>query len=142
MATTPANLFEELKTALTTFKQFLDSNVGTIKPAITALKSVVPQITEVLTKLIDLMGKLKTEINNLNLGSVGAGLAQVTQLTNGAKALLETAKNLLPNEAGTIDEVLGAINLVSSLPSLDAVKAEIIALIDAIVVHLNSLKSA
>lgn len=142
MATTPANLFEELKTALTTFKQFLDSNVGTIKPAITALKSVVPQITEVLTKLIDLMGKLKTEINNLNLGSVGAGLAQVTQLTNGAKALLETAKNLLPNEAGTINDVLGAINLVSSLPSLDAVKAEIIALIDAIVVHLNTLKSA
>jgi phage-related protein len=138
----PTNLFQDLKNVLTTFKQFLDTNVNTIKPAITALKSIVPQITELLTKLIDLMGKLKTEINNLNPGNVGAGLTKVTEFTNAAKTLLETAKNLLPNEVSTIDEILGVISVVSSLPSLDAIKGEIVALIDAITGHLNTLKTA
>ena len=134
------NLFEELKAALTSFKEFLDANIATIKPAIDALKVSFPQITELITKLIDLMGKLKTEINELNPGAVGAGLTKVTEFTNATKALLTTAKDLLPNEAGTIDDVLGAVNVVSSLPSLDAVKAEIIALIDSIVANLNQLK--
>jgi len=134
------NLFEELKAALTAFKVFLDANTATIKPAIQALKSIVPQITELITKLIDLMGKLKTEINNLNPGAVGEGLTKVTEFTNATKTLLTTAKDLLPNEAGTIDDVLGVVNVVSSLPSLDAVKAEIIALIDSIVGNLNQLK--
>ncbi|HEY0431697.1 MAG TPA: hypothetical protein VGC61_07750, partial [Pyrinomonadaceae bacterium] len=113
---------------------------ATIKPAIQALKSIVPQITELITKLIDLMGKLRTEINNLNPGAVGEGLTKVTEFTNATKTLLTTAKDLLPNEAGTIDDVLGVVNVVSSLPSLDAVKAEIIALIDSIVGNLNQLK--
>lgn len=139
---TPANLFQELKDVLTTFKQFLDTNVNTIKPAITALKAIVPQVTELLDKLADLMGKLKTEINNLNPGAVGGGLTQVTQFTNSAKTLLETAKNLLPNEASTIDDILSVISVVSSLPSLDAIKTEIIQLIDAITGHLNTLKTA
>lgn len=139
---TPANLFQELKDVLTTFKQFLDTNVNTIKPAITALKAIVPQVTELLDKLVDLMGKLKTEINNLNPGAVGSGLTQVTQFTNSAKTLLETAKNLLPNEASTIDDILSVISVVSSLPSLDAIKTEIIQLIDAITGHLNTLKTA
>ena len=133
------NLFEELKAALTSFKQFLDANIATIKPAIQALKTIVPKVTELITKLIDLMGKLKTEITNLNPGVVG-DLAKVTEFTNATKTLLTTAKDLLPNEAGTIDDVLGVVNVVSSLPSLDAVKAEIIALIDSIVANLNQLK--
>lgn len=134
------NLFEDLKEALTSFKEFLDTNVATIKPAIQALKSIVPQITELITKLIDLMGKLKTEINNLNPGVVGEGLTKVTEFTNATKTLLTTAKGLLPNEAGTIDDVLEVVNVVSSLPSLDAIKGEIIALIDSIVANLNQLK--
>jgi len=44
----PPNLFEELKDSLTKFKTFLHDNVSTIKPAIAALKAVVPQITELL----------------------------------------------------------------------------------------------
>jgi len=135
------NLFEELKEALTKFKDFLHTNVGTIKPAIQALKSIVPQVTELIDKLIDLMGKLKAEIDKLNPGAVGGGLAKVTEFTNSAKALLETAKDLLPNEAGTINDVLSVVNVVSSLPSLDAIKDELKALIDAIVADLNSLKS-
>ena len=134
------NLYEELKQHLTEFKSFLDTNVPIIKPAIVALRSVVPQVTELLTKLIELMGKLKTEIQNLNVNAI-PNLDKVSDFTNGVKALLEASKNLLPNEAGTIDDVLGVVNVVGGLPSVDAIKADIIGLIDAIVVHLNSLKS-
>jgi len=133
------NLFDELKQALTTFKDFLHTNVGVIKPAVQALKSLVPQVGELIGKLIDLMGKLKTEINNLN-PNVVPGLDKVSEFTTGVTSLLTTAKNLLPNEAGAIDEVLAVTDVVSSLPSLDAVKAEIIALLDAIIADLNQLK--
>lgn len=132
------NLFDELKAALTTFKDFLHTNVGVIKPAVQALKSIVPQVGELIGKLIDLMGKLKTEINNLNPAAV-PGLDKVSEFTTGITGLLTTAKNLLPSEAGAIDEVLAVTDVVSSLPSLDAVKAEIIALIDAIIADLNQL---
>ena len=134
------NLYQELKDALQEFKTFLDTNVPVIKPAIQALKSVVPQIGDLLDKLIELMGKLKTEIQNLNVSAI-PGLDKVSQFTGSVKTLLETSKNLLPNEAGAIDEVLAVTNVVTGLPSLDAVKADILGLIDAIVVHLNSLKS-
>ncbi len=133
------NLFDELKAALTTFKDFLHTNVGVIKPAVQALKEIVPQVGELIGKLIDLMGKLKTEINNLN-PNVVPGLDKVSEFTTGVTTLLTTAKNLLPNEAGAIDEVLAVTDVVSSLPSLDAVKAEIIALLDAIIADLNQLK--
>lgn len=133
------NLFEELKQALTTFKDFLHNNVNVIKPAILALKSLVPQVGELISKLIDLMGKLKTEISNLNPNGV-PGLDKVSEFTTGITSLLTTAKNLLPNEASAIDEVLAVTGVVSSLPSLDAVKAEIITLLDAIIADLNQLK--
>jgi phage-related minor tail protein len=133
------NLFDELKQALTTFKDFLHTNVGVIKPAVLALKEIVPQIGELITKLIDLMGKLKTEINNLN-PNVVPGLDKVSEFTTGITTLLTTAKNLLPSEAAAIDQVLAVTDVVSSLPSLDAVKAEIIALIEAIIADLNQLK--
>lgn len=69
------------------------------------------------------------------------GLAKVTEFTGGVKTLLEAAKNLLPNEAAAIDEVLGVANVVSSLPSLDQIKGEIKQLIDSIIGNLNQLKS-
>jgi hypothetical protein len=135
------NLFEELKTALTDFKTFLDQNVGTIKPAINALAALIPQINELIDKLIDLMGKLKTEIQNLDVSNI-PGLAQASEFTEKIKSLLTTTKGLLPDQAGTIDDVLEVANVVSGLPSLDAVKGEILALLDAINAHLASLKSA
>ena len=135
------NLFEELKDALTKFKNFLHDNVGTIKPAVQALKAIVPQVGDLIDKLIDLMGKLKAEIDKINPGSVGQGLAKVTEFTTSIKTLLETSKGLLPNEAAKIDEVIQVANVVSSLPSLDAIKGEVKALIDAIVADLNQLKA-
>ncbi len=141
MATTPGSLFEDLKNALKDFKEFLDQNVNTIKPAIAALKSLVPQITELLDKLVELMGKLKDEINGLNVSAI-PGLAEASEFTDKMKGFLNAMKTLLPDEAGEIDSVLEVANLVTGLPSLDDVKAEILGLIDAIIGHLNTLKSA
>ena len=134
------NLYQELKDALKKFKDFLDTNVPVIKPAIQALASMIPQINELIDKLIGLMGDLKTEISNLNVGAI-PGLDKVSQFTTSVKTLLETSKNLLPDQAGTIDDVLGVVEVVGGLPTLDNVKDEILTLIDQIVGHLNSLKS-
>jgi phage-related protein len=135
-----ANLYADLKAALTDFKSFLDANLSTIKPAISALKSIVPQVGEVITKLIDLMGKLKTEISGLNVNAI-PGLDKVAGFTASAKTLLTTAESLLPAEKSAIDDVLGAMNVVGSLPSLESVKKEILDLIDAIVGDLNGLNA-
>lgn len=135
------NIYQELKDVLEDFKGFLDTNVPTIKPAIQALASLIPQVTELLDKLIDLMNKLKTEIQNLDVGAI-PGLAEASQFTTKVKDFLGAAKNLLPDEADTIDEVLAVADVVTGLLSLDTVKEDILNLITAIVAHLNSLKPA
>jgi len=141
--TTPANLFEDLKRVLTEFKTFLDANIGTIRPAIQTLGSVVPQLSELIGQLATLLGQLKTEVHNLNPGAVaGDALAKVTEFSSSTRTLLETAKNLLPNQAAAIDQVLGALNVVGSLPSLGAIKAEIESLLDAVITHVRSLQPA
>lgn len=134
------NLYEELKKVLQDLKTFLDQNVAIIKPAVTALKQLVPQITDLLNDLVGLLNKLKTEIQNLNVGAI-PGLDKVSGFTAAVKTLLETAKKLLPNEAGTIDGVAAAADVVTGLPSVDQLKTELTGLIDAIVGHLNSLKA-
>lgn len=134
------NLYQDLKNALNDFKTFLDTNVPTIKPAVQALKSIVPQIGTLLTSLISLMGKLKTEIQGINVGSI-PGLSQIAAFTASAKTLLTTAEGLLPDDKPEIDQVLSAIDVVAGLPSLDTVKADILTLIDAIVAQLNNLNS-
>ena len=141
MPTTPRSLFEDLKTALQEFKDFLDDNVNTIKPAIAALKSIVPQITDLLDKLVELMGKLKTEIQDIDVNAI-PGLAEASEFTEKMTGFLNAMKTLLPDEADEIDDVLEVAELVTGLPSLESIKAEILSLIDAIVGHLNTLKSA
>jgi hypothetical protein len=137
MATT--NLYKDLENALNDFKTFLDSNTATIAPAIKALEAVVPQISDLVTKLVDLMGKMKTEITNLNVTGI-AGLDQVSKFTNAITTVLTTAKSLLPDQATTIQDVLDVTNVVTGLPSLDTVKQDIIKLIDGIVADLGQLK--
>ncbi len=135
------NLFQELNNVLQEFKSFLDQNVPTIRPAIQAIASLIPQVTELINKLVDLMGKLKTEIQNLDVSAI-PGLNEATEFINKVKGFLAAAKNLLPDEAGTIDEVLGVADVVGSLSGLNEVKQQILDAIDAIVAHLNSLKPA
>lgn len=133
------NLFEQLQSVLQDFKDFLDTNVPTIKPAIQALASLIPQIVDLLDLLIGLMNDLKTEVQNLDVSSI-PGLDEVSQFTGQITTFLDTTKDLLPDQAATIEEIRSVANVVSGLPSLDEVKTEILALIDAITAHLNSLK--
>ncbi len=133
------NLYEDLKSALQELKDFLQTNITTIKPAVQALAEIVPQVVTLIDELIGLLGQLKTEIENLDVAGI-PGLAEVSQFTGSVTTFLETAKSLLPDQQATIDEVLAAANVVTGLPSLDQVKTEILALIDAIVGNLNQLK--
>jgi ABC-type transporter Mla subunit MlaD len=135
------NLYQELKDALQQLKDFLQQNSATIKPAIQALASVVPQIVTLIDQLVGLLNQVKTEINNLNVSGI-PGLTEVSGFTQNVTTFLNTAKALLPSEASTIDEVLGAASVVGSLPSLDQVKQEILDLIDAVIADLNQLKPA
>ncbi len=135
-----ANLYQDLKQALDDFKKFLTDNGPTIKPAVQALKAIVPQIGTLLASLIELMGKLKTEITSINVGAI-PGLDKIATFTAGAKTLLTTAEGLLPAEKPAIDQVLSAIDVVAGLPTLDTVKGDILSLIDAIVAQLNDLNS-
>jgi hypothetical protein len=135
------NIFQELDDLLKEFRAFLDENVPTIKPAIQSIASLFPQVTEVIDKLIELMNKVKTEIQNFDVSSI-PGLDKATEFINMVKSFLTSAKALLPDEAGTIDDVLSAADVVGSLSGLDDVKQSILDSIDAIVTHLNSLKPA
>lgn len=135
------NLFEDLRDVLQDFKDFLDEKVPVIKPAIDALRTIIPdQIDDLLDKLIDLMNKLKTEIQNLDVSAI-PGLSEASEFTEKITSFLEAAKNLLPDETEAIDDVLGVADVVSGLPSLDEIKTEILALMDAIIGHLNTLKA-
>lgn len=134
------NLFQELKDALQEFKDFLDENVPTIKPAIQALASLIPQIVELIDLLVGLLNQVKTEVQNLDVSAI-PGLAEVSEFTGKIDSLVEAARALLPDDAEeSINEVLEVASVVSSLPSLDELKTEIVTLIEAIVIHLNSLK--
>lgn len=134
------NLFDELKNVLQDFKDFLDANVPTIRPAIQALTSLIPQVGELIDKLVGLMNSLKTEINKLDVSAI-PGLSEVSSFTTKIGTFLDAAESLLPDQAGTIADVRSVANVVTGLPSLDAVKTEILALVDAIIAHLNSLKA-
>jgi hypothetical protein len=136
------NLFQELKDVLQEFKVFLDDNVTEIRPAIVALAGLIPQINDLLNLLIGLMNSLRTEIENLDISDITEEVDQAAAFLERVRAFLQAARNLLPEQAGTIDEVLGVADVVTSLPSLDEVRAEILALITAIIGHLESLRAA
>jgi ABC-type transporter Mla subunit MlaD len=135
------SLFDQLKSVLTDFKSFLDDNVPTIKPAIQAIASLVPQVVELLDELTGLLDKLKTEIQNLDVGAI-PGLGEVASFTGMIPAFLDAAKKLLPDEASSIGAIGDIADVVTGLPSVDAVKDELVGLIDAVKAHLVSLKPA
>src|SRR4051812_31817228 len=135
-----SNLYQQLKDALTTFKTFLDSETATLHTAVSGLRNIVPQVGDLMAKLIDLMGQLKTAVNNIDLGSI-QGLDKVSQFTSSATTLLQTAQNLLPSAKAAIDDVLSVASVVTGLPSFTTLKADILGLLDAVIVDLNSINA-
>ncbi len=116
MPTTPGSLFEDLKDALQDFKEFLDQNVNTIKPAIAALKSLVPQITELLDKLGAKPDQVLTPIERFNLindawASALAGLSSIREYLDLTERFRdESARNVWTALIGSfayLDRVIG-----------------------------------
>lgn len=135
------NVYQELQEVLQEIKDFLDDNVGTITPAVTALDGLGVPIKDLIDELIGLLGDLKTEIQNLDVSSI-PGLSEISEFTGSVGGLLDAVKTLLPDESDTIDDIRGVVDQVSGLPSLDEIKADILGLIDDVVGHLNTLKAA
>jgi hypothetical protein len=135
------NLFQELKDGLTEFEKLLKDNAPTIKTAVNTIAALFPQIKDLIKKLIDLMGKLEAAIDKLDVKNI-PGLDKVAEFTTQIKGVLTTAKGLLPSEAGAIDDVLKVADVVSGLPSLDEIKAEIKKLLESITTLLKSIQPA
>jgi phage-related minor tail protein len=135
------NLFQELKDGLTEFEKLLKDNASTIKTAVNTIAALFPQIKDLIKKLIDLMGKLEAAIDKLDVKNI-PGLDKVAEFTTQIKGVLTTAKGLLPSEAGAIDDVLKVADVVSGLPSLDEIKAEIKKLLESITTLLKSIQPA
>ncbi len=134
------NVFQELKNALTELKTFLHGpEVTTVQKAIKALAAIVPQINDVVNDIINLLNKLDTEIQNLNIPAI-EGLDKVTTFIGSMKAVLEAAKAVLPNESSKIDDVITGTDLVAGLPSVNDIKGEIHTLIADVVGVLNGFK--
>ena len=88
----------------------------------------------------DLMSELKAIIQNLDVGSI-PGLQVLSSFAEKTKAVLLTSRCLLLEQRSEIASVICVSDILESLPHLEEIKGEIIALIEAIIAHLNSLKS-
>lgn len=144
MATTPASLFEDLERVLTEFKTFLsdDTRYNAIKAVIQTLGSVVPQVNQLIGQLVTVLTKLKEEIGKLDTNLVSpTQLGQATEFSNSARTLLETAKTLLPAQAAAIDQVLDALNVFGSLPSLGEFKGKILELLSFVITKVEGLQA-
>lgn len=133
-----ADLFLSLRSALSNLKSILDTNTATIKSAIQALKPVLPQAGDVVNQVVALMNQLKTTIQNLDVSNV-PGLSPLSNFATSAESLLLTAEDLLPGQENEISTVLGELSVVAGLPSLVAVRQDILTLIDGVIADLNAL---
>lgn len=142
MATTPTSIYDDVKKQLQDFQSFLDAHKNDIKPAIQAIRAVLPQVDDLLTKLIDLMGKIDDAIKNLDISKI-PGVAQVTTFTQSVTTLLQTVVNLVPSEADAINTVLGVAKVVGGLSDLGGtIKTDIDTAIQAIIGDLKFLQAA
>src|SRR5437588_9074406 len=137
MATTPESLYQDVKTQLIDFQGFLKDHRDEVKPAVQAIRAVLPQVDDLLNKLIDLMKQIDTAIQNLDISRI-PGVGQVTTFTQKITTLLQTVLNLVPSEADAINSVLGVAKVVGGLSDLGgALKTDIHNAILAILGHLD-----
>ncbi len=141
MATTPESLYQDVKTQLTDFQGFLDANKNVVKTAVQAIRAVLPQVDDLLNKLIDLMKQIDTAIQNLDISRI-PGVGQVTTFTQKITTLLQTVLNLVPSEADAINTVLGIAKVVGGLSDLGGtLKTDIHNAILAILGDLDFIKN-
>lgn len=132
-------VFEELKDVLTELKEFLDDNIGLIRPAIQQIVDLIPTVGELITQLSQLLGELRTAIADIDLADL-PGLSEITGFVGLVPGLLGAARGLL-GDSEAIANVERVAGVVTGLPSLDEVKTELLSLLDAVVTHVDSLRS-
>ncbi len=133
------NVYEELKNALVQVNSILEQGTDIIKPAVHALAAVVPQINELLDKVLDLLGRLKIEINKLDVSAIPVD--KVLPFLDGLASLLESSRNVLPADSkDTIDTASSVINVIKTIPTPEQIKAEVVGLLDSVSGHITALK--
>src|SRR5215212_7162144 len=107
-----ATIYEELRNVLKDFHDFLQAKINDIKGPIKALIQAVPQVGDLIDKPIELLAKLRAEIQNIDIGPLGnidVALGFAAKL----KGFLEAAKALLPDQAADIDRAINAADVVA-----------------------------
>lgn len=133
------NVYDELKNALVQVNSILEQGTDIIKPAVHALAAVVPQINELLDKVLDLLGRLKVEINKLDVSAIPVD--KVLPFLDGLASLLESSRNVLPADSkDTIDTASDVINVIKTIPTPEQIKAEVVGLLDSVSGHITELK--
>ncbi len=133
------NVYDELKNALVQVNSILEQGTDIIKPAVHALAAVVPQINELLDKVLDLLGRLKVEINKLDVSAIPVD--KVLPFLDGLASLLESSRNVLPADSkDTIDTASSVINVIKTIPTPEQIKAEVVGLLDSVSGHITALK--
>jgi hypothetical protein len=133
-------IYEELRDVLKDFHDFLQAKIDDIKPPIRALAQAVSQVNDLINMPIELLAKLKTEIQEIDLGALD-NIDEALAFAGKVKGFLESAKALLPDEAANIDRAINAANVVAGLPTFADVKNEIVQLIDDIAGLIGQLKA-
>jgi hypothetical protein len=144
MATgTADSVYQELKTELTDLKGFLDTETPKIKPVYGTLRSLIPQIDDLLDKLISLMGDIKTAITALQKAITTLPiLSDITTLTQKITAFLQTVITVVPSQSDAINTVLGIAKGIGDLPQQgQQIFTDINGLLDDIAKNLLSLKT-
>lgn len=136
------NIFSELKALLDDFDTFLSGETVTqVTEAISAVAAIIPQVNELIDKPISILQALKTEIDKFSIGDI-PNVSTVAGFAERLGAFLEASKTLLPQQAGTIDDVVDVAEVVAGLPNLsEQLKTELKAVIDRIIAKFNDMKS-
>jgi hypothetical protein len=133
-------IYEELRDVLKDFHDFLQAKIDVIKPPIRALAQVVAQVNDLIDKPIELLAKLKAEIQAIDIGALN-NIDEALAFAAKVKGFLESARALLPDEAADIDRAINAADVVAGLPTFADVKNEILQLIDDIAGLIGQLKA-
>lgn len=128
----------ELDQALLDFRIFLetDNTVQDIKTTVDTLSTIVPPVSQILTKLITLLNELRSYIAALDVTEIpGVDVNQVFDFTDQVKNTLESAKSFVPDQAATIDDIVETADTINNLPEL--LKTRILENLDAIIALLR-----
>ena len=134
------NVYIQLRETVKGFRDFLDNNTLNLKSGIHSVASIMPQTNHLADSLIYLMENLRNTIMNIDTGSIPY-LVELSTFGDKVNMILQSAKELLPNEPNAIEDVMRTTHVLSDLPTLGDIKGEIIGSLDGIIGHLYELKS-